>query len=566
MTEQRFSRAGQWLVPVTLVLVHVVLAFLSASPAIHTGGDNAAYVSLANSLASDGSYVESWHPGAPPHTKYPPLYPAVLALMMLLGAKTWGAFKAVSVLSTGLAVAACFLMVRRARGPRAAVAVSALFAVAPAVLFSAQWILADPLFMVLTLTCLWLLTPGPDVSRSSLLLGLAAALAAYFTRSAGLPLLVAVVVWLALQKRWKPMAAFAGVFAVPGLLWQLRASADYVSEFWLVNPYVPDLGRAGPVELVARVAENLWTYTTDHVPAGLTGLDGMPAAVVGLLVAALALRGWMRRVRAGPGVMEIFLLLYVGLVLVWPAAWSGDRFALPVFPLLLLYAGESAALMLRRWPARDPDAARSPWPARAVVVAVAAVFLIPAGRVWYQRAERAGQCRAVLGSVGPMGCTLRTVSEFHMMALWAGGNLPEGSVVFSRKPRLFHVFSGLTSVTFPFTTDGRSLLVQADSMRVGYLVRGNWDTTGPIYVDPVLNASPHRFCVVAQLGYSRESPVSMLAIVPALSDDVMVPDETAIAVLACPDAVDHVLPSAADIASMTVPILDRRTRDTETSR
>lgn len=557
MAEGRPAPAIHWLIPLTLVLVHLVLAFLSALPSIHTGGDNAAYISLANSLASDGSYVETWHPGAPAHTKYPPLYPALLAVMMLLGVKTWGAFKAASILLTGLAVATCFLMVRRAWSPRAAVAVAALFAIAPALLFSAQWILADPLFIVLTLTCLWLLTPDPDVSGRSLLLGLAAAMAAYFTRSAGLPLLVAVAVWLALQKRWKPLAAFAGVLAVPGLLWQLRAGADYVSEFWLVNPYAPDLGRAGPVELLARVAVNLWTYTTDYVPAGLTGLDGVPAGAVGVLVAALAFAGWLRRVRAGPGVLEIFLLLYTGLILAWPAAWSGDRFALPVFPLLLLYAGESAALMLRRWLSRHPDAAWSRWSVRAVAVAAIAVFLVPAGDVWRQRAGWAGQCRARLAAGGPMGCDRHTAAEFHSMALWAGKNLPEGSVVFSRKPRLFHVFSGLPSVTYPFTTDGRSLLVQADSMNAGYLVRGNWDSTGRLYVDPVLRADPNRFCVVAQLGYVGESPISMLAIMPPAADDVTVRDETPPAVLSCPDAGNHVLPTAAEMASMTIPILDR---------
>lgn len=558
MAEGRLAPAIHWLIPLTLVLVHLVLAFLSASPTIHTGGDNAAYVSLAGSLASDGSYVEAWHPGAPAHTKYPPLYPAVLAVMMLLGASTWGTFKAASILLTGLAVAACFLMVRRAWSPRAAVAVAALFAIAPALLFSAQWILADPLFVVLTLTCLWLLTPHPDVSGRSLLLGLAAAMAAYFTRSAGLPLLVAVAVWLALQRRWKPLAAFVGVLAVPGLLWQLRAGADYVSEFWLVNPYAPDLGRAGPIELLTRVAENLWTYTTDYVPAGLTGLDGVPAGAVGVLVAALVFAGWLRRVRAGPGVIEIFLVLYTGLIVAWPAAWSGDRFALPVFPLLLLYAGESAALMLRRWLSRYPDATWSRWSVRAAAVAAAALFLVPAGNVWNQRAGRAGQCRAALATAGPMGCHPRTVAEFHTMALWAGKNLPEGSVVFSRKPRLFHVFSGLPSVTYPFTTDGRSLLVQADSMNVGYLVRGNWDSTGRLYVDPVLRADPNRFCVVAQFGYAGEAPVSMLAIMPPAADDVTVRDETAAAaVLPCPNAVDHVLPTAAEMASMTIPILDR---------
>ena len=560
MADDRFRQTAPWLVPVALVVGHLLLAWVSASPTIHTGGDNAAYMSLARSLAADGAYVEEWHPGAPPHTKYPPLYPALLALMILMGAKAWGTFKAASVLFTGLAVAACYLWVRKARGPRAAVAVTTLFAVAPAVLFSAQWILSDPLFLFLTLTSLWLLTSGRDAPVLPLLLGAAATIAAYFTRSAGLPLVVAVAVWLALQKRWKPLGVFAGVFAIPGLLWQRRAGSDYVSEFWLVQPYVPDLGRVGPVDLLERVAENLWTYTTEFVPTGLTGLEGVPAGVLGVVVAVLAAAGWLRRVRAGPGLSEIFFLLYAALVLAWPQVWSGDRFALPLFPLLLLYAGESLALILRRWREgnHEPEGStgRSLWPARAVVVAVASTFLIPAGMTWKRRAGAVEGCRVVVATAGPMSCTQHVVSQFHTMSLWAGRNLPEGSVVFSRKPRLFHAFSGLPSITFPLTIDGQSLLRQADSLNVAYLVYGNWDNTSRLYVDPVLRASPHRFCVLVQLGYAGERPITMLAITPPPSDDASVPGELPSPVVPCPGDLDHVPPSAAEIASMTVPILD----------
>ena len=565
MADSRLRQTAPWLIPVVLVVGHLLLAWLSASPTIHTGGDNAAYISLARSLAADGAYVEEWHPGAPPHTKYPPLYPALMALMILTGAKAWGTFKAASVLFTGLAVAACYLWVRKARGPGIAVAVTALFAAAPAVLFSAQWILSDPLFLFLTLASLWLMTSGRDAPVLPVLLGAAAAMAAYFTRSAGLPLVVAVAVWLALQKRWKLLGVFGGIFAVPGLLWQQRAGSDYASEFWLVQPYVPDLGRAGPMDLLERMSENLWTYTTEYVPTGLTGLEGVPAGILGVAVTLLALAGWVRRVRAGPGVSEVFFLLYAALVLAWPQVWSGDRFALPLFPLLLLYAGESLALILRGWRERKHEAeastmrsvARSPWLSRAVAVAVASTFLIPAGLSWKQRAGVAERCRVVVATAGPMSCTPQAVGQFHTMALWAGENLPEGSVVFSRKPRLFHVFSGLPSITFPLTADGQSLLRQADSLNVGYLVYGNWDNTGRLYVDPVLRASPHRFCVLVQFGYAGERPISMLAITPPASDDASVPGEQRSAVPPCPGDLDHVPLSAAEIASMTVPILDR---------
>ena len=564
-----------WALLAVVVIVHMGLAFTSAVPTIHTGGDNTAYLSLASSLANDGTYSEVWHPGSPPHAKYPPLYPAVLALMVLLGAKTWGTFKAVSLLFTALATAFCFLWVRRLHGPRSAAAVALLLGVAPAVLYSARWILADPLFLALTMGCLWLLTPErpppadlanrtdeprPSVSRKGvsanrhmvanrqLAAGLALAVAAYFTRSAGLPLLAAVALWLVLQRRWIPLGVLAGSFAVPAVLWQMRSGGDYVSEFWMINPYAPDLGRASPLQLAQRVVENLWSYMGDYIPNGLTGLEGLWATVLGVVLAGLAVAGWFRSMRSGPGVAEIFCFLYTGLILAWPAVWSGDRFALPLFPLILLYAGESSAFLAGRL---------TPWLARAAVVAVATVLLVPAGMSWSEGARGAAGCRPRVATAGPLGCYAMSVREFHSMARWAGEQLPEGAVVFSRKPRLFHAFSGRQSVTYPFTTDGRSLLVQADSLGVGYLVRSNWGTSGPLYVDPVIAANPDRFCVLAQMRAGQAPPISLLAITEPRADDARVPADPLAGVAPCPGERWTVPPSAAAIASMTVPILDR---------
>ena len=559
-----------------VVIVHLGLAFTSTLPSVHTGGDNAAYISLAHSLARDGTFSEVWHPGAPPHSRYPPLYPAVLALLILLGAKTWGVFKAVSLLFTGLSTAFCFLWVRKLHGARSAVVLALLFGVAPAVLISAQWILSDPLFLALTLGCLWLLTPKPRASgepagakdlprlpsNMEIAAGLVLAAGAYFTRLAGLPLIAAVALWLVLRRRWRSTAVLAGVFAVPALLWRLRSGGDYVSVFWMINPYAPDLGRAGPRELVQRVGENLWSYMGGHIPTGLTGLEGFWAAALGVVLVGLAVVGWFRRVRTGPGVAEIFCLLYTGLILAWPAVWSGDRFALPLLPLILLYAGQSSASLAGRLSgaARSSSGlAARPWPwlARAVAVAVAAVFLVPAGISWSERAGTAAECGSRVAMAGPMGCYGMSVREFHSMARWAGEQLPEGAVVFSRKPRLFHAFSGRPSVTYPFTTDGRSLLVQADSLGVGYLVRSNWGTAGPLYVDPVIAANPDRFCVLAQMQAGQAPPISLLAITEPRADDARVPADPLAGLGSCPGERWTVAPSAAAIASMTVPILDR---------
>ena len=544
-----------------VVAAHLVAAFTSSAPEIHNGGDNAAYISLANSLARDGSYAEAWHPGAPPHAKYPPLYPAVLALMILAGAKTWGAFKATSLLFTTLATAFCFLWVRKLRGERAAAAVALLFGISPSVLYHAQWVLADPLFLALTIACLWLLAPARDPApdRMSTIAGLALAIAAYFTRSAGLPLLVAVALWLALQRRWRPLGVLAGVVLVPAALWQSRSQGDYISEFWLINPYAPDLGRAGPRDLIARVAGNFWTYATEYVPAGLVGLDGAWAGVFGVVLAGLAVAGWVRRVRGGPGVAELFFILYAGLMLAWPAVWSGDRFALPLFALLLLYAGETLAGMAGKLSAgaRERPAWLARLPARATVLAVAGATLVPASLSWARRSDRAVLCSQRVARMGILGCSTTGVMEFHAMALWAGDNLPSGTVAFSRKPRLFYAFSGHPSVTYPFTFDDRALLAQADSLGVGYIVRSNFDNSGPAYVDPVIAANPDRFCVVSQLRLGSGPPTSLLAIREPAADDSMGPATTPESVRSCPLPDGGAAPTLAALGSPTVPILDR---------
>ena len=602
------SAAVRWLpaaLGAAVVAVHVAMAVAASAPVAHTGGDNAAYLSLANSLAQHGTYAETWHPGSPPHAKYPPAYPAALAIMILAGAKTWSAFKALSVVWTGLAAGFCFLWLRRRTELWTAAALSLLLAVSPALLYASQWVLSDPMFVALTLASLWLLTPyaappraartrprnGPrrrnrgrrrasSSARSpsaanrpelrleprtwTLAAGLALAVAAWFTRSAGLPLVMAAAVFLALERRWKALAGFAALFALPAVLWQLRPGGEYAAEFLLVNPYEPDLGRAGPADLARRVGENLWRYAALYVPGGLAGVAGALGTVAGLLVTGLALGGWFRGMRRRPGVAECFFALYAGLVLLWPVQWSGDRFALPLFPLMLFYAAEALAFLGRRaFPAAGAasPAAGAARARRALAAVAVALLAVPSVWSWSEGARAARGCRPEAARAGPMACVGGAQARgFHALAVWAGRNLPEESIVFSRKPRLFHVFSGLQSVVFPFSRNDSLLLAQADSLGARYVLRAGWDRSVLAYVDPVVRAHPDRFCQVTGLSFGADDVGSLLAIKSAQPDDVQngptAPGGPA-RVEVCPEwAGPQQLPSSVALSSMIVPILD----------
>ena len=603
------------------VAVHVVLATSASAPQVHHGGDNAGYLSLAHSLVQDGSYREQWHPGQPEHSKYPPLYPAFLAAMILAGAKSWSVFKASSLALTALATAFCFLWGRRMYGDRAGLVAAVLFGASYAVLYSAQWILSEPLFLALKTACLWLLVPrhglgepqrqrtGTPASASfgpapwRLAAGLALALAAYFTRAAALPLVAAVALWLATSRRWKALAAFAAAAAAPLFLWHTRSGGEYVSEFWLINPYQPDLGQAGLGDLAVRAVTNAWLYAGDHIPNGLAGSLGGLAPFVGIALIAAAAVEWLRRVRSGPGVAEFFIVLYGGLMLAWPTQWAGDRFALPILPVTILYAYASAARLAKycaqriergstaagrsgaRTAARRKARAatrgqvlagplatgRRRW---AVGVVLAAAVAVPAGLSWDRLRATSPGCAEATVAGGPWGCYAPNIRALHVMALFAGDHLPEGSVVYSRKPRLFYAFSGMQSVAYPRSRDPSRFMAVADSLGVGYVARSSWDGSEAAFVDPAVAAYPERFCRVAAFG-SAATSISLLAIEsrPAGGTDTRTAGEGARTDGArtdgedpdpalsrgqlrdCPPEGGSTAPSRAAVASMTVPFL-----------
>src|SRR5690606_34523694 len=103
----------------------------------------------------------------------------------------------------------------------------------------------------------------------------------------------------------------------------------------------------------SRMWANNSRYTLVHLPMLLVGNGRGMYGALGVGVALLALAGWGSRLRR-PGLPELFLPLYIGLLYVWPAVWAGERFLLPVLPLVLAYGAHALAAVARR--------VRLPWP------------------------------------------------------------------------------------------------------------------------------------------------------------------------------------------------------------
>jgi hypothetical protein len=218
----------------------------------------------------------------------------------------------------------------------------------------------------------------------------------------------------------------------------------------------------------------------------------------------------VRRAVRGLGVAELFTLLYLAEIALWPSVWTDRRFLLPVLPLVLLYAlvgARTTARAVARWagragrPSRADDgrgAARRSGAAR-LGIAVAAVAMVLPGAVYlFSTAPDRVRCIADYRAGTP--CEIPAMSSFYDAARWARDNLPPDAIVANRKPRLFYWFSGRRGDVYRFTADADVLLHGLDTMGAGYVVLDAISATTYQYLVPAVRTHAERFTVVYRQG------------------------------------------------------------------
>lgn len=476
-----------------LVALHAVLAALLFDPLPFTGGDNYWYMILAEGLRTGEGYRDFWLPGAPAHVRYPPLYPAVLAALGMVNSSLM-ALKLLSALFTTGAVALTYLAARRLASRRVALGVGMLLAAAPVVVEYSHWVLSEPLFLLLVTASLYGITRHDEApTRGMLLLGVVAATAAALTRSAGYPLIAAVAVHLALRRRWGDVA-WAVAIPLAGLGWWAwvkagAASADIAYSQWLLyrNPYDPGLGTVGAGDLFRRGIHNLTLYPLTVLPQSVAGrhLGGMAAWMLGGSVTALALVGAWRG-RRGLAFPLLFLMLYSALLLVWPEAWSDQRFLLPALPVVLLFA----VVGLEE---TGPVLGRSPGASRWIGTAGLATLVVFAVTGNLRLAPRQVECTLRHFGGEQFACYPGPAVDFIRLAEWAGENTPEGAIIANRKPQTFYWYARRPGDTYAFSDDPASVLASLESMGARYVVVDTWFGTTARYLVPAIQSRTERF-------------------------------------------------------------------------
>jgi hypothetical protein len=303
---QRAIIAGYFAI---LGLVYLI-AWLS--PALGMSREDGVYLETARSLAT---------------TQYPPLFPAVLALFMLLSSQPQWLRLAPLLATAGWLLLTRKLLLRMGASREGSLLLIGLTAATPAVVFLATNLMAEPLFALLATACL-LMILDERPAFAGVLAGLAA-----LTHITGVALIAACILTLAIRGRFRSDLIFTAIvvtMAAPWFGWSL-AHGPHASHNILTS--------LAANEKLAVFSRNLIDLFAAPYSL-LTGFNNMIAIVATFLVFAWSL--FIRRQL----LPDLFVALYCVMTLCWVA--PPQRSLAAILPLVLWIVWRVFRLMQNR--------------------------------------------------------------------------------------------------------------------------------------------------------------------------------------------------------------------------
>jgi hypothetical protein len=339
-----------WYLAIFLVTLTLLLGYgymvVGVSGVYH---DDAIYISTAKALAEGQGYRLINFPGAPAQTKYPPLYPLVLAVIW----KIFPTFpenliymQLITLCFGAATVGLAYLYMVRfgyfTRGVAAGAAALTLTSIF--YIYFCTITLSELPFALLSVGVLWALErqdedPSPK-PIGQFFLGMLLSLPV-LVRTIGM--LFIPLGFLTLWKRRRPLLWVTlgeSVLLLPWLFWMLIlprwSSTDMVSTYYtnyLTWWYV--LGKTAIYQIIANniifaaVATTFTGLSLFH-PKFLQGWMANIALILGIVTWSFVVKDlWKEKI------LPKFLVMYLIIVLVWP--WPPIRFLIPILTFILAY-------------------------------------------------------------------------------------------------------------------------------------------------------------------------------------------------------------------------------------
>jgi hypothetical protein len=471
----------------------VVLSVLLFDPKPATFGDNAIYMILGKSLADGTGYRNIYLPNAPVHTQFPPGFPLMLAGITLL-------FGGVNVLASKLfvvltGIGAMFFIYRLCEltFPKRTWPVMALFASVPALVENNHWVLSEMPFLLAfaaTLYCLVLADQRPRAFAARLRIAACGlAVATVFIRTAGLAVVLGVLLFFLVRRRYRDLILLLLLFVATTVPWQLHnartgETQPYLEQLLAKHPYFVELGRARISDWALRVWQNLRGYVAGVIPLMIspTRHNSSYESIAGIILSLLTAIGFTRSFRRPSpstptwhfGALQSCALCVTPLLLGWPHIWLTERFLLPFLPLVVifLFSGVEWVGARLRWRRFAPA---------FVGVLVLANTIHMASLARTAVSDNLGYLHGDRYSGYPIDWR-----RYFEAIDWIKAASPPDAVVMARKPEFVYLLSGRHSFCYPLTTDRAKVKSALQTCQYVLVDNFRWTQNTPLLLAPVL--------------------------------------------------------------------------------
>ena len=487
------SPRGGRRVALGLAVVTFLLGVWTFDAKLSLSGDNTEFITLARSLAQGTGLTHINTAPPTPATKYPPGFPLLLAPMELLAPGSWQPMKWVVLVMFTAAVPLFFLLARTSIGAVPSLCASIFCLTLPLLQDYAHQVMSEVPYLALSIAALFLLRRSGEHSSVRgnrwLLAAFVCTMAAYYVRTVGIVLIAAAVLDFLMRGEKKKGLVFLGAALLAWLPWTLRnravgAGGVYLQQLVQVNPYFPDQGLLGFGGLIDRILQNTATYYLQILPS----IGGYPEPYHGAgnlfpplsaLIASAMIYAGVHVYRSRRDLLLfIYTVLFLGTVVLW--YWSGDRFLVPILPLLV-YFTVRAMSDLSSFAARRGLGNLIP----LVAVAVLLMAALTNNAIGMQKlAERA------------RGDYYPNWGNYHRAGIWLRENTPQSSIVACRKGYWMYVVSGRRCVLYAFD-EPRKVIAGLERSGVDFVVvdQLGFRHTGD-YLVPAIQQYKERFEVV----------------------------------------------------------------------
>lgn len=475
------------------------------------GGDNANYYILAQGLSSGEGFTQISSPAMTPGNHFPPGYPFIMSLFMRLGYEDLAFFKWLNafflLFGTFVFYEICKVISKHTFFSFAI----ALFMVCNAHLLEYSTIMMSEIpFLFLQLACfLGLLKWHQEEYSFKSVYGylfLFFLIASIYTRTIGVALFGAALLYLLIGKRWKAAGAVFVITVAALAPWQIRSQqlggSSYVKQLMRSDTYKSGSPQMELADWGIRLKSNSGRYLSKEIPNSLIPSSKVPYHdpktrkmldsstshwIIGILAVLLGLIGLfsLKRFRM------LLLFLFGGnflIYLLWPQVWFGVRFMLPMIPFIVLFVFLGVrAISLKIVPKTSKYDL-------LVYGAIAIISIYPTQSHGIKKLMIKAQ------KSHP-----KNWDNYLKAARWSKQNLDKGAVLCSRKSGLFYVDSHRKGTGFPYTEDQGEVLASLNENGVTHVVieQLGFNQTGK-YLLPTIKKNQPKFKLVHSIDADKK--------------------------------------------------------------